>query len=123
MKSFEGRSILIVDDEEDIRDILMDTFSYHHATVIGAENGKKGLELLKQRKFDVVISDVRMPDGDGVHLIKNLNQIESEVKPQLYLCSGFNDLSDEDAKKLNVIQVFSKPFDLDEIIEVVSKNI
>jgi DNA-binding NtrC family response regulator len=120
VNSLSGKTILVVDDEEMLREILAEELMGRGATVFCAENGASALSLVRQRKFDAVISDVRMPGGDGISLIKSIRE-ELLVKPKVFLCSGFNDLSKEDARDMGVIEIFGKPFKCDLIVRSVAK--
>jgi DNA-binding NtrC family response regulator len=120
MISLKGKTILIVDDEKDLRDVMVEEFSYFGATVDSAENGKVALDKILEKKFDVVISDVRMAHGDGLTLLKEINS-RFKIKPKLFLCSGFNDVSSDIISSLGVIQQFNKPFNFDKLLESVAK--
>ena len=112
LKSFK---ILVVDDEDAIREVISEEFEMAGAKVDQANNGRKAFDMLKAANYDVVFSDVRMPNGDGVELINNIFQ-KLNPKPLVYLCTGFSDLSEAEAKKIGVKEVFSKPFNMDFII-------
>lgn len=120
MISLAGKLILVVDDEQMLREILVDELSMLGAQVLESENGTLAFELLKKRNFDVLISDVRMAGGDGLKLLNNIKEY-LPIKPKLFLCSGFNDITKDSAKFLGVIEVFPKPFDADKIAQSVSE--
>ncbi|MFP4163907.1 MAG: response regulator [Chitinispirillaceae bacterium] len=67
-----NKRILIVDDEEDIRKSLSRRYSLDEYDTATAENGAEALKLLAQRKFHVVISDIKMPVMDGVDLLRRI---------------------------------------------------
>lgn len=115
MTTLKNKVILVVDDEELIREVFHEDLSQIYSKVLCAENGTVALELMKKNIVDVVISDVRMPGGDGITLVKKIRE-ELEYKPKIFLCTGFTDISAEDAKNLGVIKVFSKPFRMNEVI-------
>lgn len=115
MHSLKGIQILIVEDDEMLRDIMCDIFSSHDAQVIQAENGHEALEILKKSSIDAVITDMCMHGGDGVTLAANIRDLP-QPKPGVFICTGFNDLSNEMAKDLNVIKVFEKPFDKNDLV-------
>ena len=62
---FEGKTILVVDDEPDLREITSFELEYNGASVITAAGGYEALDIIKKNKINLVISDVRMPDGSG----------------------------------------------------------
>lgn len=117
-----GKNILIVDDEDDIREILMDEFHLHGAQVVGASCGEEALEKAKSQVFDAIITDVRMSRGDGVWLVKNLNN-SLNYKPKVFICSGFNDITPTAAKQMGVIDSFGKPFDRIQMVQAISRSL
>ena len=123
IKSLKGKKILVVDDEELLREILMEELSYYGADVIGAENGTVAFDLIKRQKFDAIITDVRMPGGNGIILIKNINNYFSEDKPKVFICSGYNDITLAEIGLLGISYTFNKPFDRENFIQVISKSL
>ena len=116
-----GKSVLVVEDEPCIRKLLKMEFEDFDANVTVAENGQAALVLLKEKQFDIVFTDMKMPNGDGMWLISQIHE-ELDHTPQIYLCSGYNDYSDEEIKELGIIKKFSKPFDFMEVIAEVIKH-
>lgn len=113
---FDGKSILVVDDEPDLREILSDEFQALGASVDTAPNGKVAWEKAQAREFELVISDLRMPGGDGVALAKELKR-EAEGAPTLVLMTGFADLTGEEAYAIGAEGFVTKPFLLDKFRE------
>ena len=112
---FEGKRILIVDDEPDIREILADELRFEGAEVFEAHNGKSAQELLlknSDKKFDVVLTDIRMPGGDGLSLAKFTRTLP-EPRPIVFLVTGFADVPAAEAYNLGAEGYFTKPFQLD----------
>jgi DNA-binding NtrC family response regulator len=120
MKELQGISILVVDDEIDLREILEEMLTLAGAEVATAESGTAAFEVLKQRFFQVVISDMKMSHGNGLELVKNICR-EISPAPKLFLCSGFADLSPEVMKENNIIDIFEKPFDIKKMIRAILK--
>ncbi len=122
MKILIGITILVVEDERDLRDVIMECLEFRGATVVGVENGLLAFELLKKSYFDVVLSDVRMPGGDGIELIKNINQSLSP-KPKVFLYTGYADITEQEAKLLGAIRIFPKPFDMKEMAIIIRQSL
>ena len=110
----KGKRILIVDDEPDLREILADEFRFEGFEVFEAPNGVVGLEMFSKESPDVVVSDIRMPGGDGVTFARAAKAIKPTEVP-IFLITGFADLTPEEAYDFGVDGFFVKPFQLDTI--------
>ncbi len=120
----KGKSILIVDDEEMLREILIDVFRSEGATVSEAANGSLALDIVQNGNFDAVITDVRMPGGNGVDLIKKMNEFFKGIKkPLVFLCSGFNDVSQKDLNDLGITGAFIKPYSPEQLMKNVDSHL
>jgi CheY-like chemotaxis protein len=109
----EKKVILVVDDEPELRDIISDECRLAGHEVYEAENAEKALLVFQKHKIDLVLSDVRMPGGDGVALLKGIkSQITTQKLPRIFMMSGFSDYSEEDLKKLGAEALVNKPFDV-----------
>lgn len=115
MYSFDNIKILVVDDEELLREVLSETFAMYGATVDSAGSGNQAYEKVKNNHYDVVITDIRMPDGDGISLLKNINEL-SKPHPKLFVSSAYSDLTPDKIRDLGILKVFVKPFDLNDLL-------
>lgn len=122
MKAFSGRKVLVVDDDEMLREVLSDMFKGQGAEVQKAENGVDAFALVQKEHFDVVFSDVRMPGGDGITLAKQIAEHEGH-KPLMFFCSGFNDVTREAALRYNVLKIYEKPFERKKVIEEIASHL
>lgn len=122
MGNLENIKVLVVDDEDLLREILVEAFELQGAKVDHAESGNKAFEKVKNQNYDLILSDIRMPDGDGISLFTNLNKLDKPL-PKFFVCSAFNDLNEQKIKELNIIKVFSKPFEIDTILTTISDEI
>ena len=104
-------SILIVDDEPLILDILSDLFGAFHFRVHTAISGNAGWSLCQISKYNIILTDIRMPDGDGIELLKKVKSVEG-IKPSVLIMSGFSELLNEEIYHLGAEGKFSKPFDI-----------
>ncbi|MEP6569201.1 MAG: PAS domain S-box protein [Acidobacteriota bacterium] len=75
--SLEGLNILIVDDETDALDLITIELAQHGANVTGVSNGADALKALEQHKFDLLVSDIAMPQMDGYDLIRRVRKEET----------------------------------------------
>jgi len=105
-------SVLIVDDEEEIREQLRIRFELEGCIVFDAGSGNEAYDVWKAKKPDVVITDIRMSNGTGEELLERLNK-ESESERSVVICmSGFSDLQSHSAYEYGADALFQKPFDL-----------
>lgn len=116
-----GKKIIIVEDEEFLRELLEEIFQLEGAQVTEAQNVAEAINLLKKSKYDIIFSDVRMPGGDGVSLMATI-QDQVPNPPRCFLCTGYSDVTEEDLKKIGVEKLFAKPFNTEDLIEILSKE-
>jgi CheY-like chemotaxis protein len=110
IEAYKKFTILIVDDDAALRNTIVFDFKRKGFDVLSAENGLSAMELIRAKQVHLVISDIRMPKGDGVKLLEEIRAYHSEI-PVVILITGFADVSEEDCKKKGAKEVFSKPFD------------
>lgn len=120
MNQLKGIHVLVVDDEDELREIFVDEFRSVGAVVFEARQGVEAMEVLRRETVHVVLSDVRMPGGDGISLMKNIDK-EIRPKPLLFLCSGFSQHSMDEMKAIGVLEIFGKPFDWKMILSSIQK--
>ncbi|HEX2924601.1 MAG TPA: sigma-54 dependent transcriptional regulator [Chloroflexota bacterium] len=114
-------TILIADDEPNIRRVLEALFTRDGHHVICAENGRKALDVLSTNQdIDVLISDLIMPDINGVELLEAARQINPTISVLMITAHG-TIKSAVDAMRLGAFDYITKPFDMDEIKIVVKK--
>jgi DNA-binding response OmpR family regulator len=113
------KKILVVDDEELLRSSLAKFLERNGYSVIMAESGNKAYDLITS-EVCLVISDVRMPDGDGPSLLERLTN-NSEEKPAFMFMTGFSEFSDEDLRKMGALHIFDKPVNRQEILAKVKE--
>ena len=114
-------TIVIVDDEANIRRVLEAMFSSEGYHVITAENGRTGVNAVSQNPdVDVVIADLIMPDMNGVEVLEQVKQINPSISVLMVTAHG-TIKSAVDAMRLGAFDYITKPFDMDEIKVVVKK--
>ena len=80
--------ILVVDDEEHTRQGYTEVLEMQDYKVSSAEDAFKAIELLKKDKFDIVITDLRMPEMDGIAFLERLRQIDKDAKAIMITAFG-----------------------------------
>ena len=119
--SEQQKVILCVDDEHDILELFKDEFIDCGHKVLEANNGVDAFEVFKSNRVDCIVSDIRMPGGDGVGLVKNVKSTGSDIP--IFLVTGFSDYTSEELNGLGVEAVIFKPFDLEEVVTMVEEAI
>lgn len=107
-------TILIVDDEEFIREALALNFQMSDYHVLMANGAIEALEIMDNEKVDFIISDVRMREGDGWMLLKGLQKREGP-NPNIIMMSGDCELTREEAIELKAIDLLPKPLNLEQL--------
>lgn len=113
--------ILLVDDEDYIRAMLTEALEDEGYSVETAADGKQAVALYTKADFDLVVTDIVMPEQEGIQTILELRKHNPRVK--VIAMSGGGRIRSDDylelAKKLGAINTFSKPLDLDEFLAAV----
>jgi signal transduction histidine kinase len=117
-----NEKILIVDDELDILKMLERVLKLEDYDVTTASGGKEAIDLINQDKFDLVITDIRMPEVDGLEVIKHVKEIDDSV--EVIVLSGFATIENaiEALKSNRAFHFIMKPLnDIDSFFHVVSQ--
>ena len=121
MNPSKNLTVLIVDDEPDILELMEEEFTHCGYKTVTAICGNDAIKILDNSKIDIVISDYKMPNGNGMAVLSHVNKMQ--VKPLFFFVSGQADVSVEDALRAGARKFFSKPFDLDELIKEVENDL
>lgn len=106
--------ILIIDDEIIIRKLFKRLLAGDEYKVLTASNGKKGVEIAKNEKLDLVVLDLKMPEMDGIETLKRIKEINKNIR--VIIITAFGTIqSASDALNLGVDDFISKPFDIAKI--------
>lgn len=113
--------ILLIEDEQGLRTMLKKTLEHEGYNVTAAADGRQGLRAFQSQKFDVVITDLIMPEMEGMETIISLRQSDPEVKIIAMSGGGLNNPEGylEVARKLGAQKTFEKPFERELLIEAV----
>ena len=112
--------ILVVDDEESMRDVLRRILSAEGYSVSLAENGKRALAILEKERFDFVLCDIRMPEMGGLELLREI--MSRKIPGTAIMMSAFGTVQTAvEAMKLGAYDYISKPFMSDEILLTLRK--
>ncbi|HEX8708238.1 MAG TPA: ATP-binding protein [Pyrinomonadaceae bacterium] len=109
--------ILVVDDEEYVRDLLRDILEKEGCQVVVAEGGREALSLFEQSQFDAIFTDVGMPEMSGWELASAIRALNSSIP--LAVITGWGEaVGSNEQKAAQVDWVVAKPFDTPQIIGI-----
>ena len=112
--------ILIVDDDAAMRDYLRDELEHEGFRVLTAEGGRAGVERVKQGGVDLVVSDVKMPELDGLDLLREVRAVEPS--PYVITITAFGSIDTAiRAVKLGAYDYVTKPFEFDQLLLTIEK--
>jgi DNA-binding NtrC family response regulator len=115
-------SILVVDDELLIRDLLYDFFLGQGWEISIAENGEKALEILRSKKIDLVLSDIKMPHMDGLTLTSEVKESYPDIP--VVLMTGYPSVESAVAALRNkAADYVTKPFNINQLFKLVDAKV
>ena len=112
--------ILVVEDEDEVRQLLSDILASEGHEVEVAANGSEGIEIFTKNAFDLVFSDLGMPDMSGWEVAEEIKNINSEVT--VILVTGWNvEIENSEERKDSVDRVIQKPFEVKQVLRTVQE--
>ena len=112
--------ILIIEDDESIRDVLRSFLSAKGFELALAKNGDQGLEIVRSDKFDIVLTDLVMPGMSGMEVLKEITELKINV-PVIVL-TGFGSVQTAvEAMRIGAFDYITKPFNFEELLIVIGK--
>ena len=114
------KSILVVDDEKNQREILETILSGEGYDVTTASSGEAAMKFVESRRFDLVLSDLKMTGMSGLDLLKELTNYDKSIIVILLTAHGSVD-SAVDALRLGAFDYLQKPYDSEKLLETVSR--
>lgn len=115
-----GLSLLYVEDNEQARIETLETLGVLFTDITSAVDGREGLEKFRQGSFDLVITDIRMPEYDGISMIKAIREIDMDIA--IVIVSAYDESNYfTNAIKLGIEGYLLKPFAIEDLIAVVQK--
>ncbi|HCS88139.1 MAG TPA: response regulator, partial [Bacteroidales bacterium] len=112
--------ILIIDDERSIRNTLKDILEFEEYKVDLAENGKTGVQMALSTQYDLIFSDIKMPEMDGIEVLEALHK--AEVEAPIVMISGHGNIETAvECIKGGAFDFIEKPIDLNRLL-ITTKN-
>jgi signal transduction histidine kinase/CheY-like chemotaxis protein len=112
--------ILVIDDEQGIRDLLSYELSADGYTVETAADGEEGISKIKKGGFNIVITDIKMPRADGLHVLAEIKKIDSSI--EVIMATGYGTIETAvESMKKGAYDYITKPFNMEEILLILEK--
>jgi DNA-binding NtrC family response regulator len=115
-----NKSLLVIDDEKLVRWTIQQIMGKENFRVVSASDGDEAMELIKQNRFDVIITDLVMPGRDGIDVAKWIKKLHPETKVIMITAYGYS-LDKDEARKAGISFFLDKPFQVDEVKRAVSQ--
>jgi CheY-like chemotaxis protein len=114
------KTILLIEDNEDILENLTEYLELEGYRIVGARNGRTGVELAEKLIPDLIICDVLMPEMDGYQVLDTILHMAKTFKvPFIFSTSLAEKVNKEDALKLGADDYIIKPFELESLLQMV----
>lgn len=118
----EQLKILVIDDERGMREGCRRILEPENYQVLIAENGAQGLEMAKTDRVDMALIDLKMPDIDGLEVLREIRKIDSETIPIIISGHGTIEAAVE-VMKAGAFDFITKPFTPDQLLKVIDKGL
>lgn len=122
-----GKKILVIDDEKLVVESLKKLLKREGYEVNIAKNGAEAMARIKESDFDLIVSDIRMPDINGIEIVKKireyLKQNGKSPVPEILITGYASEENMEEAEKLNVADYIHKPFNIKDFLDVIKRNV
>jgi len=116
--------ILTVDDSKVIRDLVKTVLVENGHDVVTANDGVEGLAATRNEQFDMILSDINMPNMTGISMVSKVRRLEGyEYTPIVMLTTESSNFKKDKAKKMGATGWLQKPFDPERLMKAVNKLI
>lgn len=116
-----NNKILVVDNELEILNVLQDVLSILGYTPVVVTSGRDALKIFEKGKFSLVITDMVMPDINGLDLLKKIKELDSNIP--VVIITGFGSEVIEEAIQAGADGYIEKPFKIEDIKNILEKNL
>jgi len=115
-------SVLVIDDEDDVRNSVADYLAARDHTVFRANDGPEGLALLQEQEVDIVVTDIRMPKMDGFEVLRAVRQTSPQT--EVIMVTGFGDIDGAvQAMREGAFDFFTKPLKMRELSAAMERTV
>jgi two-component system, response regulator FlrC len=114
--------VLVVDDDEGIRENIVDLLRSEDYRVVSASNADEAMVLLESEKIDLLLTDFQMPGKNGVELIEAARKRQASL-PAILMTAYLYVYEQLDEERRHGIKLLRKPFDADEVLRLVANEV
>jgi DNA-binding NtrC family response regulator len=123
MRENSDITVLVVDDEEQLRKSMVRNLTLEDFNVLSASSGDEAFTIIKDHpEIDFVLSDMRMPNGSGMDLLKNIRQHNQGI-PVVLIVTGHSEHSQEEVTSNGGLGLLNKPVDIDEVVKLIKSTV
>lgn len=116
------KTVLVIEDNEDIRENTCELLELEGYKVITAINGNAGIILAKEQLPDIILCDIMMPEADGYEVCTVLKQYPStSAIPFIFISASVEKKAIDEGISLGAVEYIQKPFDPDELFEALTR--
>ncbi len=119
------KKILLIDDDEDFNESLKEYLEYKKFEVVCAFDGKQGLSMIAQEQPDLIITDIVMPQVEGIEFLDKILSDGAMDPPKIIAISGGGRMGGRDylfiAKEMGAHSTFEKPLDFNLLVETIDR--
>lgn len=116
------KKILIIEDDKDMNNLLTEILRSYGFNVINSFDALDALDKLKENSIDLILLDYQMPKMNGLQFLEKIRENRTSIRAIMISAHGSRIIK-EKADELGVIQFLDKPFELEELVEVVESNL
>lgn len=119
-----GKNVLVVDDEKSVRDALSDILSKEGFSVDTAREGREALDMMENRRYSLIITDIKMPGVSGMDLYESILSKHRYLKGRVIILTG--DVFSEDIKDFfesTKVPYILKPFEMKELLDLIKDTL
>ena len=118
--SSEVTNILVIEDEDQVRQSYEDMFSFFGYEVESVPNGREGMSRITKKDYDIVVTDLNMPEMNGIEVLKYIKKKKPYI--EVIVITGYATLENAiEAMKVGAYDYFAKPIDIEHVRIVLSK--
>jgi CheY-like chemotaxis protein len=122
LPDLSGVRVLVVEDDEDARDILVNVLEFVHATVVACRDAYEALKTASDQRFDIVVSDLALPRMDGISLLRALRaHPRTRGVPMLAVTAYGEIYAPKELLELGCEGYMMKPLSLDRVCQAIQK--